>query len=108
MSTSTASPSCSAARDTRITTDPQAHYNVRIIAGPGPGLSSELRRDCPLLVAVDGLGTRPAATIRRLLMESDGSAFFADRRSTSLIPPAPPSASGASSSGAASPPTDSG
>jgi dihydropteroate synthase len=80
--TSTASPSCSAARDTRITIEPQVRYNVRIIAGPGPGLSPALRRDYPLLVAVDGLATQPAATLRRLLAQAGGGAFFTDRRST--------------------------
>jgi dihydropteroate synthase len=45
-----------------------------------------LRRDASLLVAVEDLGTGAAATIRRLLMQAGGNAFFIDRHPAS--PPA--------------------
>lgn len=51
------------------------------MAGPGPGLPPAARLDCPLLLAVEQVGTRAAAAIRRTLKEAGGAAFFRARPS---------------------------
>src|SRR5436190_2944943 len=77
-STTTAWRSCSAARDTRITTDPRVRFNVRVLAGPPPGLPPDLHPLVPLLIAVEGLDPDLASTI---ITESD-PAFDAKARKT--------------------------
>jgi dihydropteroate synthase len=60
--------------------DPHTRFNVRVVAGPGPGLPPDARRDCPLLLAVESIGTRTAGALRRSLVQYGGDAFFAGRR----------------------------
>src|SRR6476660_8319686 len=62
ISTTTAWRSCSAARVTRITTDPHVRFNVRVVAGPPPGLPPHLHPLVPLLFAVEGLVADPSGT----------------------------------------------
>jgi dihydropteroate synthase len=50
------------------------------VSGPGPGVAPELRRDAPLLLAVESIGTRTAAAVRRVLIRFGGHAFFGGRR----------------------------
>jgi dihydropteroate synthase len=69
----------------RIATDPHTRFNVRAIAGPGPGLPPDARRDCPLLLAVESIGTRTAAALKRSLVQFGGDAFFAGRRTRSNL-----------------------
>jgi dihydropteroate synthase len=51
------------------------------VAGPGPGVPPAARRDCPLLLAVENIGTRAATALRRVLTQFGGSAFFGGSRS---------------------------
>jgi dihydropteroate synthase len=71
-----------------------------VLAGPGPALPPDTRRDCPLLLAVESIGTRTAAALRRSLVEFGGDAFFAGGRPrTKLFEPRSLTASAAPTAG---------
>jgi dihydropteroate synthase len=60
------------------------------VSGPGPGVSPEARRDCPLLLAAESIGTRTAAAVRRVVIQFGGHAFFGGRQSADGSPQSRP------------------